>query len=196
MGENIFVIIEPTEEQQRIIEDLIDYLVRSRFKELYLPEALSDPMLSTETKKTLETWFQMRHSLVLLDHLTFHRCGTQWAYEIHSVESPLVMAEAVLFWLQVEYPRNTTIHHPDRMFLRSVFEIYQDIITDRLVEDKVMDRGEASEIRSMLEEDFFELMDHQLQVGPCLPYLQVDPATIARIIDGIKKYELMKALAE
>ena len=189
------MILQPTEDQQKIIEQLLDYLIRSRFKELFMPDIRCDRDIPNEAKQALETWFDLTHDRVLIGNTTFRRRGMKWYYEIHSVESPLLMAEEALFWLKEEYSRGSIVHLSDRTFLARVLEVYQGIIEDRMVEDGVMDRSEAATFRLKPSEEFFEFVLDELE-SDGYPHLQADPRTVAHIIGAIKKYELIKALED
>lgn len=195
MTESVLLILSPNEEQEKIIEQLLGYLIRSGFKEFFMPDVRFDKKISDNAKQVLETWFQLTHDHIVLGHIIFRRRGMRWSYEIHSVESPLLMAEEVLFWLREEYSTGLTISLSDRTFLARVLEIYQGIIEDRMAEDGAMDRSEAATFRLKPSEEFFEFVLDELE-SDGYPHLQADPRTVAHIIGAIKKYELIKALED
>ena len=91
MGKNLYFLVNPSDEEKRVIEKLLDYLVRTQFKELYLPDVRNDDELSKEEKGTLDIWFHPDYDLIRLGNITFRRYGVRWNYEIHSIESTLLI---------------------------------------------------------------------------------------------------------
>ncbi len=195
MSESILAILNPTEDQQRAIEELLDYLIRNQFMELFLPDVQNDKKLSDKGKQELEWLFQIDHDHVVLGNMTFRRRGMRWNYEIHSVGSLLIMAEEVLFWLKEEYPCGSTVDIFDRGFLSRLLEVYQAVLEDRLSEEAGIKTEELESIRLMPDKRFFEFMEDQL-VSDGYDSLQIDRETIARMIRIIEKYEMMLALED
>ena len=189
MNKNLYFLLNPNDEEKRFIEKLLNYLVRTQFKELCLPDVRKDAELSEEEKGVLEIWFHPDYDLIRLGNITFRRYGIRWNYEIHSIESPLLMAGEVLFWLKEEYTPGSSINITDRTFISRVLEVYQEILDDRLSEEVGLTKEELQELRIIPKEDFFEYILNRLRSGG-FPHLLVNSDNIALLVAYFKDYEL------
>lgn len=193
MSNNILILLDPSNEEKRTIEGLTGYLIRNGFKELYLPDIRKDMELSDNDKVLFETWFNSDQDHVILGHLIFMRRGNRWYYEIHSVESPLIMAEEVLFWIKEEFSLETPLNVSDRIFLSLVLDIYQELMDDRLLKEAGCSRKELKDLRIIPTEDFFEFIEKRLWRDG-YPYLTVHRNDLLRLIEYFKEYELLRAV--